>query len=155
VKTAVIGVIHRLISAKWIYYGVNNKTGENNMVYVMCFTDATQRGNYELSTMEPEEWVKQNPTLHLVYAFKKSDELLYGSQCERDDFMTYCGNYGFEQSDYERKFKTRNGNTLMLIGFYPQNRKYKCRLINTDTGEPVKATVAYVQQWMKMRPVIN
>ena len=123
------------------------------MVYVICFTDATQIGKYELSTLPPEEWAKANPNLHMVYAFKKSDELIYGSQCEKDEFVAQCGHYGFEASDYQRKFIGVTGDTLMLIGFRPQNRKYKCKLKNMNTGHYVKAAPAYVQHYMAIQSV--
>lgn len=123
------------------------------MVYVMCFTDSTQESHYELSTMKPEEWEKANPTLHLVYAFRKEDELIYGSQCEKDNFMSQCGRYGFAPEDYQKVFRGIYGDELMLIGFISKNRKYKCKLKNINTGRMVKATVKYVKDYMNAWPI--
>lgn len=120
------------------------------MVYVMCFTDSTQESHYELSTMTPEEWEKANPALHLVYAFRKSDEVIYNSKCEREDFESLCGRYGFEPNEYQKTFKGMNGNELMLIGFIPRNRHYTCKLISTENGKFVKASPAYVRRYMDM-----
>lgn len=118
-------------------------------MYVICFTDnATKLGNYELSTLKPDEWAKANPNLNLVYAFDKADELVYGSQCEKEDFMQQCGLYGFEPNDYQREFVSATGDTLMLIGFRSQNRKYKCKLKNVTTGGYIKATPSYVHRCM-------
>lgn len=123
-------------------------------MYVVCFTDnLTKLGNYELTTLKPDEWAKANPNLTLVYAFNKADEIVYGEQCEKDDFMNQCGYYGFEPTDYQKKFIGVTGDILMLIGFKPANRKYKCKLKNVDTGHYVKATPEYVRRYMEMQPV--
>lgn len=114
-------------------------------MYIICYEDYCFQKGYEETDLEPKEWVKQNPTLNLVYAFNREQDVLYKDSKEEREFITLCNHYGFETDDYKREIVNGKGEKLVFIGFLPQNRKYKCKLINLDTGRGVKATTDWVQ----------
>jgi hypothetical protein len=111
-----------------------------------------KRSNYELSSMTPEQWQKDNAPkgLTLVYAFEMENEIMYNSRTEREEFERMCVAYGFAPDEYKNVFMGSTHEKLMLVGFIPGNHKYKCRLKRMSDGKYLKATAESVRKFMDL-----
>lgn len=124
------------------------------MLYVICYVNKqTNENDYELTALEPEDWMSKNSNLRMVYAFNADDDIICNQIREKEEFELYCRKYGFVPSDYQKKCYGARGNRLMLVGFIPTNKKYKCRLVDLDTGRFVKASPAFIKRQMDIRPI--
>ena len=74
---------------------------------------------------------------HITINFKsKSNE--NGEEYEVAEFKKYCDKFGFTIQDYGKKIKLTNC-CGTFIGFFPNGRKYTCRVRGED-GKFYKAT---------------
>lgn len=95
----------------------------------------------------------ENPDKTIMYAFDTEDDILSSGRAEVQAFAELCEQYGFTPENYNQAYCPQNGpDTYRLIGFIPKNRKYKCAVINTRTGQRMKATVDYVHRMLDRYP---
>lgn len=87
--------------------------------------------------------------------FNNENDLLVDREVSRAHFNIYHRAYGFNDDDLNRCFKSPAGDICRFIGFLPKNKKYKCRIYNTNTKCYHKATVDYVRRMLAENPVEN
>lgn len=97
------------------------------------------------ATSNGEEWQKNHPDAIIKYKFKKSDDIIDTENTKKEDFQFRSQFYGFATTDYKTKLIIRD-QIGTLVGFLPQNRKYKCSVIIESTGKKYKMTIAGVKQ---------
>lgn len=114
------------------------------------FVDPDYRRNGEVNITA---FKMKYPDAQVIAFFSVSDNLLDKRTDEKTQFVNTCRNFGFEPEDYRRTISDNYGNhKYLLVGFLPQNTKYKARLFDKETGGYIKATLNFVMHNMIFRP---
>lgn len=123
----------------------------------VIYTDDNNIVNYErypiFSTASDEDvakdYARRNPDRNILGFFNENSNLVNRESIRRNQFAEYCYRYGFEPNDFNRRVYYAETETLYrLIGFRPQNHKYKVLLQNEKTGRYTKTTIDFVKRNM-------
>ena len=109
----------------------------------ICFNENNQ--NYFKNTKLIADFKKQHPNAKIIYTFNTDDDIDTQLHLAETQFAKYCGDYGFLPSDYNAIMLEKNGNIQRLVGFRPQNTKYKCLVLDEKQHKTYKAAPSYVK----------
>lgn len=127
--------------------------------YLICYVDTDGSNRYAIC--ENSYYINENNEFDVAaYAadnrlsaacitnvFDTKDNLIDKSRSEQERFEDMCENYGFSRDNYKAPVNdTCTGENFLLVGFLPQNTKYKALLRNVRTGRYTKTTVEYVKR---------
>lgn len=113
---------------------------------IICYTQTTTGQKSYDEFKDIDEFKTKHPDCTLQYIFNSEDECNIIEVSQAENFRNYCRIYGFEENDYKRVFKTHDGYDAQLIGFAPNNRKYKCRAFIKSKNQYYKMTPEYVKR---------
>ena len=113
---------------------------------IICYTENNEQ-KFETSN-SLEDFKNSKPNTSVLYIFDEEADLKRQESRKSENFMTYCGYYGFSTNDYEAPMLDGKGRELFLVGFSPRNRKYKCLAVDKHTGKRYKMTPAWAKQCM-------
>lgn len=109
----------------------------------ICFNENNQN-NFENAELI-NDFKATHPNAKIIYTFDTDDDIDTQLHLAETQFAKYCDNYGFLPSDYNATMLEKNGNIQKLVGFRPQNTKYKCLAFDERTHKTYKCTPTYVK----------
>lgn len=112
-----------------------------------CYYDDNNNQHFEQTT-DISEFNQKYPGVIPTYIFDMNTELQMSDNIQKTEFEKYASMFGFTQNDYKAHLSTRgvHPEECEFIGFLPQNRKYKCRVISVQNGHKYKMTPDYVRE---------
>lgn len=127
--------------------------------FVVLYQDLTGKTNYakinsDLSRIDEdiEHYTNIHQGQRVIHVFDTNTDILKTGQKNVTAFISHCRQFGFVETDYGRIFKSTDsknaGHIMKFIGFIHNAKKYKCLLVDTQTGRNVKATPGYVKKML-------
>lgn len=122
---------------------------KNNMLTSSLFID-------EITTDEPvdekviQTYLTAYPNRNILGFYENKYNLINSDEHLKERFCRDCYLFGFVPEDYGTTFcSNTTPYTYKLVGFLPQNTKYKVLLRNLTTGGSTKATLSFVKKNMQ------
>lgn len=124
-----------------IYYSEKNGALTNSL-----FVD-------EITTDEPvdekviQAYLAAHPNRDIFGFYENKNNLINSDEHLKEKFCRDCYLFGFVPEDYGTTFcSNTTPYTYKLVGFLPQNTKYKALLRNLTMGGSTKATLSFVKK---------
>lgn len=112
---------------------------------LICYLNENSQKNYNIFE-NIDEFKSKHPDCSIEYMFNLRDEQnkIEIEQMERFNF--YCRQYGFTEDDYKHPLIIENKCEGILVGFLPQNTKYKCRAYVPSENKYYKMTPKHCKE---------
>lgn len=115
---------------------------------VICYKETSPNNGlnkYDTTHGSITQWKEQHPMAIVEYVFDHLDDTLYQERHQQDLFNHWCGIYDFKPEDYNKPLYDNKGHLCRFVGFIPKNRKYNCRIYDTETDCYYKVSPLYVR----------
>lgn len=106
---------------------------------LICYLSESNQKNYN-TFKNIDEFKSKNPNCDIEYMFDLQDEQNNREIEQMERFNFYCHQYGFTKDDYKHPLIIENKYKGVLVGFLPQNTKYKCRIYVPTENKYYKIT---------------
>lgn len=129
-----------------------NEIRTYNVIYTDAYNNNVHYERYPIfSTTSDEniakEYTHNHPDRVILGFFNENSNLVNREDRQKQQFTEYCDRYGFKPDDFYRcVWQAETDTSYRLVGFRPQNHKYKVLLQNEQTGRYTKATVGFVKR---------
>lgn len=117
------------------------------IMLLCCYHDDKNIEHFE-QTQDIDTFTNNHPGITPDYIFSMDSEHKLSEIIRKQEFEKYAERYGFTENDYKAHLLTNNTTPeeCELIGFLPQNTKYKCQVIRVSDGHRYKMTPEYVKK---------
>ena len=118
-------------------------------MFVVCYKN--QFGTKTCAmTDDPTKWIDDNPSEEVLYVFNERSDVYQPKM----QFALYANMFGFDASDYGRRFYNQSGKIQRLIGFKPSNRKYPVITFCEDDQKTYKQSASYARRRLEEAEIV-
>lgn len=118
-----------------------------NKTLVICYTDKMMNTSHFVKTEDSlEEWKNKHHNFPYVinHVFYEKWDIKDNASDRELAFLNNCTAYGLNATDLHKRFMSRNGHEIELLGMNPSNRKYKFIIYDYNDNKQYKVSKSYM-----------
>lgn len=126
------------------------------MTCIVCYID-TKTNTQHFATTTENDIIKYNKNPYKIsYIFNVKSDIYEALRTRETNYTTYCTKYGLKPEYLGKTFKhIKDNKCFKIIGFNPNNKKYKFIIQDIDDGKNYKVTPNFINKESQIVTTIN